>query len=134
MNAVEQVVDALERPDPDMEKQERVEAALDEQKAESKTTSENAGMAGTPDNSGVEALNTLLTGGAQFLLNLSRAISQPAEHGSAATGKIAHNQGVSSLIGRDEATGNTYLKIPLPQPSHLGAWSAFGRLYKAVVK
>ena len=119
MNAVEQVVDALERPEPGQEKQERAEAALDEQRAESEAASEKAGVASIPEASGVEALNALLTGGAQFLLNLSRAISQPAEHNPEATGKSAHQQGVSSLIGKDEATGNAYLKIPLPQPDVL---------------
>ena len=119
MNAVEQVVETLERPDAEREKLERIEAELDGQKAEGAAISDTVGDTGTPDGSGVEALSTLLLGGAQFLMNLSRAISQPVEPETDGSVKNARQQGVSSLIGRDETTGNAYLKIPLPQPDVL---------------
>lgn len=68
-------------------------------------------------------------------LNLSRAISQPAEHGSGATDKRAHQQGVSSLIGRDEATGSAYLKISLHQPEVLNqVVSGLGALLAGLAK
>jgi len=134
MNAVEQVVDALERPDPGQEKLKRIEVALDEQKAENEATSAAGVGASTPDNSGAEALNTLLTGGAQFLMNLSRALSQPAAP-DRSDGKKTHEQGVNSLIGRDEATGGTYLKIPLPQPDVLNqVISGLGALLAGLAK
>jgi superfamily II DNA/RNA helicase len=54
---------------------------------------------------GTEALNALLLNGAQFLMSLSLAIAPPAGVQNALQG----------VIGRDEATGKTYLKIPLPE-------------------
>jgi superfamily II DNA/RNA helicase len=133
MSAVEQVVEALEVPAPGHEEQERVEALQDEEKAQSESTSEKAAAAVTSDQSGAEALNALLTGGAQFLMNLSRAITLPAEQEG--TGGSTREKGVSSLIGRDETTGNSYLKIPLPQPDVLNQLiSGLGALFAGLTK
>jgi len=71
---------------------------------------------------GVEALNTLLLSGAQFLMNLSKAIVPPtgvqADNGgpSAIAGDAPVIQkALQGMIGRDETTGKTYVKIPLPE-------------------
>lgn len=116
MSAVEQVVDELERSDPEREQRERIEAAADQQAAESEARVE---AGGTAEEKGADALNALLVGGAQFLMNLSQAISQPAAGDGVSGAGPASQQGVRSLLGRDEATGKAYLKIPLPEPDLL---------------
>ena len=72
---------------------------------------------------GAEALNTLLVSGAQFLMSLSKAIAPPSgvqDDNAAGDGPSATADGAPSLqkalqgmLGRDEATGKTYMKIPL---------------------
>jgi hypothetical protein len=74
---------------------------------------------------GAEALNTLLVSGAQFLMSLSKAIAQPAgvqDDNATGGGPFAAADGAPSLqkavlgmVGRDEATEKTYLKIPMPE-------------------
>ena len=73
----------------------------------------------TPSASKTEdALGSLLQRGAQFLMDLSKTISQQ-DH--------ATQRPVDSFIGRDKQTGKSYLKIPLPQPEVLeGLFSIFG--------
>lgn len=116
MSAVEQVVDDLERSDPERAERERFEVAVDDLTAESEVRAE-AGR--TPEEKGADALNSLLVGGAQFLMNLSQAISQPAAGEAQAGAGGTLQQGVRSMLGRDEATGKAYLKIPLPEPDLL---------------
>ena len=74
---------------------------------------------------GAEALNSLLVSGAQFLMSLSKTIAQPsgaqddpASGGGPPTlGETAPSlrNALQEVLGRDEATGKTYLKIPLPE-------------------
>lgn len=74
-----------------------------------------AGLAGSGD--GTEALNALLVNGAQFLMSLSQAIARPAgvQDGNAAGSEPSLQNALQGVLGRDEATGKTYLKIPLPE-------------------
>jgi len=139
MQSVEEAVVPLATPDPEQERQERIEVAADEQAAELKERAEDVpaavagagveaggdGTAGGGAGNGAEALNTLLVSGAQFLMSLSKAIAQPArvqDDNAAGGGPSAVADGAPSLqkalqgvLGRDEATGKTYLKIPLPE-------------------
>lgn len=74
---------------------------------------------------GADALNSLLVSGAQFLMSLSKTIAQPsgaqddpASGGGPPTlGETAPSlrNALQEVLGRDEATGKTYLKIPLPE-------------------
>jgi superfamily II DNA or RNA helicase len=179
IQSVEEAVAPLAPPDPELERQERIEAAADEQAAEMRERAEDglpavtgsgvkigvgaaagpgpgiragegtkvetdagigavsgseartgtgvaadAGIGGGAGD-GAEALNTLLVSGAQFLMNLSKAIAQPAgvqNDPAGGGGPPPPDDGVPSLqktlqgvLGRDEATGKTYLKIPLPE-------------------
>ena len=81
------------------------------------------GSAGSSD--GAEALNALLVNGAQFLMSLSQAIARPvglrdgtaagSEPPAAVDGAPSLQKALQGVLGRDEATGKTYLKIPLPE-------------------
>ncbi|MDO8720891.1 MAG: DEAD/DEAH box helicase, partial [Syntrophales bacterium] len=70
-----------------------------------------------------ETLNHLLIGGAQFLMSLSKAIAQSAGvqddndagDGSSANAAPSVQKALQGMLGRDEATGKTYLKIPMPE-------------------
>ena len=69
--------------------------------------------------------------GAQFLKNLSRALAQPPRQGAddaagdgagpaTAEGSVVPplpsvEKALQGMLGRDEATGSTYLKIPMPE-------------------
>jgi len=73
---------------------------------------------------GMDPLRGLLVGGARFLMDLSRAVSQPAK-GEAASG----DRQPGGWIERDETTGKAYLKLPLPAPEVMNAMmSAFAGL------
>ena len=136
MQSVEDAVDTLERPDPALEKQERREAAEDEDAAAFREGSETGQAAlQTPaagNGNGIEALNSFLVSGAQFLMNLSQAISQPPQEKKAAPADQVENpvQNVArTLLDRDETTGKTYLKIPLPETEVLTqVFSGLGQL------
>jgi superfamily II DNA or RNA helicase len=171
MQSVEEAVDKLERPDPEREKQEWREAAVDEAAAEMMERFEEMPTApailqtgggavgagavaravvGSGAGAGVraeagdgaEVLNNLLVGGAQFLMNLSRALAEPSQErpeGAAAAGDDAGQQPVQkamqAMIGRDETTGKPYLKIPLPEAEAINRIvSGFGQLLAGVMR
>ncbi|MEK6695599.1 MAG: DEAD/DEAH box helicase [Candidatus Deferrimicrobiota bacterium] len=73
---------------------------------------------------GMDPLRGLLVGGARFLMDLSRAVSQSAK-GEATSG----DRQPGGWIERDETTGKAYLKLPLPDPEVMNAMmSAFAGL------
>ena len=192
IRSVEEAVAPLATPDPDLERQERIESVADEQAAEMRELSESglpaiaeagegaetvtelgmpegdesnvgtdvtgsgavsgnaagtgtgaaadravAGVGATESGrysgvgeggagDGAAALNTLLVSGAQFLMSLSKAIAQPtgvqddiAANGSPSAvdgdGAPALPKALREMVGRDEATGKSYLKIPMPE-------------------
>jgi hypothetical protein len=170
IQSVEEALAPLTTPDPEQERQERIEAKADEQAAELKERAEGgppaiagagveamvdaaagdgsrvgseigsgavSGNTAGPGNSctvdagtrfgtegaagnAAESLNTLLLSGAHFLMNLSRAISLPPGSADEAAGTDGSDgdpvqKALRGVVGRDEATGNTYLKIPLPE-------------------
>jgi superfamily II DNA or RNA helicase len=106
MQSVETVVEDIKKPDPVYEAELQKEAADDKKTAEavSPVEEEQAGSTVT-DNGHVAAFSELLAGGAKFLTDLSRTLSEsgktPGEH-------------IKGLLSQDEATGKPFLRIPLP--------------------
>lgn len=77
-------------------------------------------LTGVIGGDGAAALNNLLIGGAQFLMNLSKVLAQPpqAQQKEVAPTVDASQPvqtGLQAMIGRDMTTEKTYLKIPLPE-------------------
>lgn len=109
MQSVDTLTEGMEKKGPAQDEQERFEnekemraadiadVAAEEVKSASFSRSE-------------DALGSLLQSSAQFLMDLSKAMSQPDQEAL----KTA-----DSLIAKDEQTGKSYLKIPLPQPEVL---------------
>jgi len=68
-----------------------------------------------------QSLGDLLTAGATFLHELGQSLRQSATVASVVTGETAQGTAsttataLTSLIGTDEATGQRYVKLPLPQ-------------------
>jgi superfamily II DNA/RNA helicase len=130
MQSVETITEDLEKADPAQEREKQREAQLDKEASEEEESiSEKGGeekAASTGDGKGVESLNDLLLSGAQFLTNLSKAISQPPQTGA----KPIESQ-LGNFIGKDEQTGKSYLKIPLPETDVVkNIFSALGELIK----
>ena len=198
IRSVEEAVAPLATPDPELERQERIEAAADERAAEMRELAESGpaavtgggvetgvgtaagpgpgiptgdesrggmaagigavsgnsagpgtgvatdagtrfgiGLAGTGGGAGdaAEALNTLLISGAQFLMSLSKAIARPlgTPDEAVAAGESDGEpvqKALQGMLGRDEATGKTYLKIPMPEAEAMNRIvSGLGQLF-----
>jgi SNF2 family DNA or RNA helicase len=127
MESVESVTEELEKRDPEQERQEQRELELDEQTAEEEEPSVVEGTTtGAAESAALleDPLQNLLAAGAKFLQEISQAVARPAP----ATGEPLADR-FNSLLGRDEATGKGYLKIPLPEPEVLtNALTALGKL------
>ena len=108
MQSVEAVTENLQKSDPELELQKQKEEEQDIKAADEKEKAIEKGVAATAPVKGLESLNTLLMSGSQFLMNLGKALSQPAQAEQPVSKQF------NSMIGRDETTGKTYLKIPLP--------------------
>ncbi len=131
MQSVETVTDHLDGPDPALELQEQAEVRRDElltdikeAKDDEKTVAE--GKRGIVSRSQTEMLplDQLLIKGAEFLTNLSQTLAQDNQ-----TPQEAIEKQMQTLIGKDETTGKTYLKIPMPEPEVIqGVFSALGGL------
>lgn len=129
MQSVETMTENLPKVDASMERQEQREVERDEKEANLKeqatekeevitTKNEKGG------NQGLDYFNDLITSGTQFLINLNKAISQPAQ-----------TPGKSTFIDRDEKDGKTYLKIPLPKPEVVqNFFSTLGELLSKVTQ
>ncbi|MBI4768054.1 MAG: DEAD/DEAH box helicase, partial [Deltaproteobacteria bacterium] len=115
LQSVETLTDNLEKAGPSIERQQRMEEEPDQKTilpesfdlGERKTTP----ILGDRTGNGLDLLKPLLISGAEFLMNLSKSIGQPAS---------AENQTKSKLtnprIGKDPETGESFLKIPIPDP------------------
>ena len=125
MQSVDTITVGLEKKKPAQEEQERFENEKEMR------TSDIADVAAgevqpTSASKTEDALGSLLQSGAQFLMDLSKAISQP---------EPAERKKAASFIGRDEQTGKSYLKLPLPEPEILQSlFSAFGELLSGFQK
>lgn len=108
MKTVEVVAEGIEKSDPVRAKEEREEAERDERLADLRDQEERGEKvpvaAGAPSES--DQLGNLLKMGAELLNNLSKAFSEGPELGK---------KGVESLIGKDEKTEKSFIKIPLPE-------------------
>lgn len=107
MQSVETMTDNIERQDPVADQQRRRE---DEQ-ADSMDTAASAvktALAASGNGQGEkhDSLNDLLQNGARFLSSLGNMMARPGE---------PMEKRLQKMIGRDEATGTAYLKIPLPE-------------------
>ena len=120
MQSVETITENIEKAEPaaQVEEEERFENEKEMQPEDVAAAKEEEK---TPPVSITEGtLGNLLQSGAQFLMDLSKVIAQPGESGE------IHQD---NLVGRDEKTGRTYLKVPLPEPEVLqNVFSAFGEL------
>ncbi|MBN1614288.1 MAG: SWF/SNF helicase family protein [Deltaproteobacteria bacterium] len=137
MQTVEAVTENLEKPDPQMDAQEQIEFAqdtesVDRQEAE-EGTEENrpaAAAAGVAADTTAVPLSQLLMKGAEFLAHRGQAL---AESDGKTSPREAVERQMQDLIGRDDTTGRTYLKIPIPEPETIqGIVSAVGGLLAQV--
>lgn len=114
METVEAVTDRLERAVPHAESQEQMEVSRDMDAADWKETEEedevgSTVVKGQPGGADGEPLRRLIMKGAEFLMNLHHALAQ----GSASPREVVEKQ-MEAMIGKDEATGKSYLKVPRP--------------------
>jgi len=163
MESVEEAVAPLAAPDPDSERREQIEAAADERAAELRESAADDGVpaisgpgpadeadagtwTATGAGNGADAINTLLLSGAQFLMSLSKSISMPAgvqeDHSAAGNPSASYGNAAPPLqkafqgmLGRDETTGKSYLKIPMPEEETMGRIvSGLGQLLSGFIK
>ncbi|MBM4136269.1 MAG: DEAD/DEAH box helicase [Nitrospira sp.] len=123
IQSVESVTENLEKSDPILERQQEIEDELYKKADQKELTAEKEDMSKAEedrDGEGLVYLNNLLNRGAQLLMNLGRLIEhsdQPLE------------KHLDTMIGRDEKTGQTYLKIPLPNTETIKTiFSSLGNL------
>jgi SNF2 family DNA or RNA helicase len=122
MESVEEATDKLPRLDPEAERQERLEEAreLEAENAESVPGEQETPVVGaTTGGQGAVALHDLLRSGTQFLMDLSKAVTPPVADGDTERDGEPRFNAIGSLIERDETTGKSCLKIPLPAPEAL---------------
>lgn len=124
MKTMETVKEGLERSDPEQSAQEETEAKADEAAEESEIVlgekTSKAISVGEKGQTEADQLGHLLNSGARFLMNLSKALSAPA---------TSSKEQLDLLIGKDEKTGQTYLKVPLPEKEMVKhIFSALGEL------
>ena len=118
MQSVDTLTEGLEKKGALQEEQERFENEKEMRTADIDTATEEAKTLSASKTE--DALGSLLQSGAQFLMDLSKALSQPEQEAQ---------KPVDSFISRDEQTGKSYLKIPLPRTEVLeGLFSTFGEL------
>jgi len=128
MKSVEAATENIEKADPEQEKQKDTEEKEDTKAADILDTVERqedeVKIAGESERKNIASLNNFLMSGAELLMNLSKTISQPAHTGEPAP--VGH---VAAMIGKDEKTGKSYLKVPLPETEVLkNIFSTFGEL------
>lgn len=118
MQSVDTLTRGLEKKEPLQEEQERFENEKEMQGADIVTAAEEVEPASAFKTEDI--FGSLLQSGAQFLMDIGKALSQQEQEA---------RKTVDSFIGRDEQTGKSYLKIPLPRPEILqNLFSTFGKL------
>ncbi|HKZ16655.1 MAG TPA: DEAD/DEAH box helicase, partial [Geobacteraceae bacterium] len=128
MRSVEEATDTPARPDADAVREERQEeekeATLSDDAASGDEVPENYGI--PPVGEAVD-LSDLFAKGAEFLASLSKAVSGAGEKSVEKT--------LGPMIGKDESTGTSYLKIPLPEPEVITQIvSGLGQLFKGFMQ
>ncbi|MDA8240666.1 MAG: hypothetical protein M0Z67_09895, partial [Nitrospiraceae bacterium] len=118
MKTVEAATENLEKADPEQER--RREAEEKEAGKAADIMDAVGGQAGEmeigreSERKNIESLNNFLMSGAQFLTDLSKALSQPPP----VAGRPLENH-FFAMIDKDDSTGKSYLKIPLPETEFL---------------
>ncbi len=134
MKSVEAATENIVKADPEQERQKEAEEKADSKAADIlDVAGAQAGEAvgiGQSERKNIESLNDLLMSGARFLTDLSKVVSQPAH-----TGESAPASHLAAMIGKDEKTGKSYLKVPLPETETLkNIFSTFGELLGSVLQ
>lgn len=115
MQSVETVAENLEKAGPSIEKQqgmeEEPEPKLDRPEEIESGKRKPMPIVGEQAGTGLDLLQPLLLSGAEFLMNLSKSIGQPTSTENQTNPKLT-----SSRIGKDPETGESFLKIPIPDP------------------
>ncbi len=130
MKSVEAMTENMEKPDPEIRRQQQEEAEQDSLAAnrteQAAAKGDKSATAGKGNGKGHDPLNNLLVGGAQLLMNLSKSISQPGQDAE---------KYLNAVIGRDADTGKSYLKIPLPETEVVkNIFSSLGELLSNAVQ
>ena len=148
MNSVEDMTDPLTPPDFSSAVQEREEEAEHEAAAVAAEEREAADVMvaelvvspepSAPRGAGVQPdpLSSLITGGARFLTSLSEALAPPETGKTTSPEEMGQRvvKALGAVVGRDEATGRSCLKIPLPEPDVLqGLLAGLGQVLSQVV-
>jgi superfamily II DNA/RNA helicase len=115
MQSVEMVTENLEKAGPSIEKQQEIEKEPDQREAVREGLGAEKGkkplVSGDGAGMGLEVLKPFLESGAEFLINLSKSLSQPLSQGTETETKPS-----GPRISQDPDTGEPFLKIPLPEP------------------
>jgi superfamily II DNA or RNA helicase len=114
MQSVETLTENLEKAGPSIERQQGLEEEP-EQKAilpEGFDRGERkpAPILGDRAGNGLDLLKPLLIGGAEFLMNLSKSLGQPASTENQRGPKTSNPR-----VSQDPETGESFLKIPIPE-------------------
>jgi hypothetical protein len=147
MKSVEEVTDPLTPPDFSSAIRQQEEEAQDEAAAVAEEEREAAAVAEevavSPEPSVMrsagaqpDALSSLIAGGARFLTSLSEALAQPETGKPSSPEEMGQRvaKALGAVVGRDETTGKSCLKIPLPEPDVLqGLFSGLGQVLAQVM-
>ena len=147
MNSVEDMTDPLTPPDFTRAMREQEEEASDEAEAVVEEQREATAVAGeetvsaessAPRSAGVppDALSSLIAGGARFLTSLSEALAQPEAGKPSSLEEMGQRvvKALGAVVARDESTGKSCLKIPLPEPDVLqGLFAGLGQVLAQVM-
>ena len=118
MKSVEATTENLEKTDLEIERQKKAEEEKDSKAADLLDTVEGqpgeVEIVRESERKSIESLNNLLINGARFLTDLSKALSQPPP----VAGRPLENH-FFAMIDKDDGTGKSYLKIPLPETEFL---------------
>jgi hypothetical protein len=106
MHSVETITENIEKVDPEIERQQQIEAEMDKKAADMQEMIEGKEDETAAERKSLNSLSDLFESGAQFLTNISKMISQQEQPAGSS---------LDTVIGRDEKTGRSYLKIPLPE-------------------
>jgi superfamily II DNA or RNA helicase len=123
MRTVETMTQDIPQPDPAAERQKRREEELAEKEVRKGPVRAGRAAASTPGNghrTSSDSLNELFQTGARFLSNLGDMLAQSGE---------PLEKRLQTMIGKDDATGGAYVKVPLPETESIKAvFTALGEL------
>lgn len=128
MRTVETMTQDLPQPDPAAERQKLREDARAEKEARKGPVRSGRTAASTPGNgrrASSDSLDELFQNGARFLSSLGDMLARPGE---------PLEKRLHTMIGKDDATGGAYVKIPLPETESIKTvFAALGDLLSQAV-